>query len=107
MRWGRRRLIAKFEGMFAFTFWDGRAQQLLLARDPMGIKPLYYHSRAGEFIFASEVKVMVRSEACPLTLNPDAVNSFLTYGAVIGPNRNSSRNSRTRAGPSATGERTR
>ena len=71
--------------MFAFAYWDGRVQQLLLARDPMGVKPLYYHSRAGEFIFASEVKVIARSGACPLTLNPDAVNSFLAFGAVIGP----------------------
>ena len=84
VRWGEAAL-EKFEGMFAFAYWDGRAQQLLLARDPMGIKPLYYHSRAGEFIFASEVKVIVRSAACPLTLNPDVVNSFLTFGAVIGP----------------------
>jgi asparagine synthase (glutamine-hydrolysing) len=84
VRWGEAAL-PKFEGMFAFAYWDGRAQQLLLVRDPMGIKPLYYHSRAGEIIFASEVKVIVRSGACSTTLNPDAVNSFLSYGAVIGP----------------------
>jgi asparagine synthase (glutamine-hydrolysing) len=84
VHWGEAAL-PKLEGMFAFAYWDGRAQQLLLVRDPMGIKPLYYHSRAGEFIFASEVKIIVRSGACPATLNPDAVNSFLTYGAVIGP----------------------
>ena len=71
--------------MFAFAYWDGRERTLLVARDAMGIKPLYYHAGAGTFAFASEVKAMERAQICPLTLDEDAVDSFLSYGAVIGP----------------------
>ena len=52
----------------------------------MGIKPLYYYSRAARFAFASEVKALEHAHICPLTLDRDAVDSFLAYGAVIGPN---------------------
>jgi asparagine synthase (glutamine-hydrolysing) len=85
VQWGVAALN-KLEGMFAFAFWDGRNQSLLLARDRMGIKPLYYCQGRRGFAFASEVKVLERADICPLTLDRDAVDSFLTYGAVIGPN---------------------
>src|SRR5687767_8482098 len=52
-QWGLE-LLSKLCGMFAFAIWDSRQKTLLLARDPMGIKPLYYHVRSsGELIFAS------------------------------------------------------
>ena len=85
VQWGEAAL-AKVEGMFAFAFWDGRARSLLLARDRMGIKPLYYRRARRGFAFASEVKVLERANLGPLTLDRDAVDSFLAYGAVIGPN---------------------
>ncbi len=72
--------------MFAFAFWDGRAHRLLLARDRMGIKPLYYYSGPRRFAFASEVKALERADLGTLTLDREAVDSFLAYGAVIGPN---------------------
>src|SRR5580658_4253545 len=72
--------------MFAFAFWDGRDRNLLLARDRMGVKPLYYYAGPRGFAFASEVKVLERAQICPLTPDRDAVDSFLAYGAVIGPN---------------------
>jgi asparagine synthase (glutamine-hydrolysing) len=52
----------------------------------MGIKPLYYQAGPREFAFASEVKALERAHIGPLTLDRDAVDSFLAYGAVIGPN---------------------
>src|ERR1019366_3852761 len=85
VQWGEAALN-KLEGMFAFAFWDGRGRTLLLARDRLGIKPLYYYSGPREFAFASEVKVLERAHRGPLTLDRDAVDSFLAYGAVIGPN---------------------
>ncbi len=85
VQWGEAALN-KLEGMFAFAFWDGRERNLLLARDRMGIKPLYYCRAGRDFAFASEVKALERAHICPLTLDRDAVDSFLTYGAVIGPN---------------------
>src|SRR6185503_14701257 len=50
------RAVEHLRGMFAFAVWDGRLRQLLLARDRLGIKPLYYAERDGEFVFASELK---------------------------------------------------
>ena len=85
VQWGEQAL-QKLEGMFAFGFWDGRSRNLLLARDGMGMKPLYYHSGPTGFAFASEVKVLERAQICPLTVDHGAVDSFLAYGAVIGPN---------------------
>ena len=85
VQWGEAALN-KLDGMFAFAFWDGRERNLLLARDRMGVKPLYYCRAGRDFAFASEVKALERAQICPLTLDRDAVDSFLTYGAVIGPN---------------------
>lgn len=91
VQWGEQAL-QKLEGMFAFAFWDARGRSLLLARDRVGVKPLYYcsgqssHSGARGFAFASEVKVLERARIGPLTPDRDAVDSFLAYGAVIGPN---------------------
>src|SRR5271155_2479065 len=86
LQWGEEAL-GKIEGMFAFAFWDGRSSNLLLARDRLGMKPVYYcsGSRSGRraFAFASEVKVLERAQICPLNIDQDAVDSFLTYGAVI------------------------
>ncbi len=84
VEWGDSAL-QKIEGMFAFAFWDGRRGNLLLARDRMGIKPLYYCVGSGGFAFASEVKVLERAGICSFTVDADAVDSFLAYGAVIGP----------------------
>ncbi|HXY33908.1 MAG TPA: asparagine synthase (glutamine-hydrolyzing) [Planctomycetaceae bacterium] len=58
MRWGAA-FVERLNGMFAFAFWDDRERELLLARDPLGIKPLYYtEPRAGSLLFASEVKAL-------------------------------------------------
>jgi asparagine synthase (glutamine-hydrolysing) len=89
VQWGEDAL-QKIEGMFSFAFCDGKNGDLLVARDRVGMKPLYYcsspSSRKPGFAFASEVKVLERSHICPLNIDQDAVDSFLAYGAVIGPN---------------------
>ena len=86
VRWGESALD-KLQGMFAFAFWNGRGGKLLLARDRIGMKPLYYLSSASArgFAFASEVKVLERAGMGPLTVDRAAVDSFLAYGAVTGP----------------------
>jgi asparagine synthase (glutamine-hydrolysing) len=85
VQWGERAL-QRIEGMFAFAFWDGRSATLLLARDRVGMKPLYYWAGQAGFGFASEVKVLERAGISALNVDQDAVDSFLAYGAVIGPN---------------------
>jgi len=58
MRWGSR-FVERLNGMFAFALWDNRERELLLARDPLGIKPLYYTEPApGSILFASEIKAL-------------------------------------------------
>jgi asparagine synthase (glutamine-hydrolysing) len=84
VKWGEGALT-KLSGMYAFGFWDGIRKELLLARDPLGIKPLYYFDIPGLFIFGSEVKVIQASNLRNFTLDKNAVRSFLTYGAVIRP----------------------
>lgn len=85
------RATASFRGMFAFAYWDVRRQQLLLARDPMGIKPLYFARNAdpsGEWslIFASEVRAILAAGLLDAPrLNPQAVASVVWNGFVTAP----------------------
>lgn len=78
VEWGPAAL-PKFNGMFAFAFWDARNQSLLLARDRYGIKPLYFTHRAGGFIFASEVKALLTHPSCPTSLDAPALLEYLTF----------------------------
>jgi len=84
VHWGERAL-EKLQGMFAFAFWDGRGKELWLVRDRVGMKPLYYWPAARGFGFASEVKVLERARLGALNVDHGAVDSFLAYGAVSGP----------------------
>ena len=54
--------LKHLEGMFAFAIWDSKKQQLFIARDRIGIKPLYYYFNSGKFVFASEIKAILQ---CP------------------------------------------
>ncbi|HEY3066267.1 MAG TPA: asparagine synthase (glutamine-hydrolyzing) [Methylomirabilota bacterium] len=77
--------VHHLRGMFAFAIWDRRRRSLLLARDRLGIKPLYYASVGGELIFASELKAILRSPAVPREVDPEAVVAYLRYGYVPDP----------------------
>ena len=59
------RCVEKLRGMFAFAIWDTRTEKLLLARDRLGIKPLYYSAAADRIIFASEIKALLASSLVP------------------------------------------
>jgi len=67
--------------MFAFALWDGRERLVLLARDPFGMKPLYYMADQGQFRFASQVKALP-SGGVDGQVSPTGVVSFLTWGYV-------------------------
>ncbi len=75
----------RLEGMFAFALWDARRQRLLLARDPMGVKPLYYHQSTDAFVFASEVRTLLGSGLVPPKADPTGVMSYLAFGSVYEP----------------------
>jgi asparagine synthase (glutamine-hydrolysing) len=77
--------LARLRGMFAFAVWDARSQQLFLARDRLGIKPLYYHHGPDGFLFASELRSLLSSDMVPRRLDPEAMASFLRVGGVVEP----------------------
>jgi asparagine synthase (glutamine-hydrolysing) len=70
----------RLRGMFAVALWDAREQQLVLARDRFGIKPLYYRDAGGELSFASELDALPQGE-----LDPDAIEAFLALNYVPAP----------------------
>src|SRR5208282_2166532 len=82
--WGES-CLTRLGGMFAFALWDALRNRLLLARDPMGIKPLYYHQSARTFIFASEVRTLLRTGLVPRKADPTGVMSYLAFGSVYEP----------------------
>jgi asparagine synthase (glutamine-hydrolysing) len=83
-RWGPK-CLGKFRGMFAFAVWDAKAQQLFLARDPMGIKPLYYAQSGSFFIFASEVRSLLGTGLVPARLDLAGLTNYLTFGSAYDP----------------------
>jgi asparagine synthase (glutamine-hydrolysing) len=82
--WGES-CLTHLNGMFAFALWDAPKKKFLLARDPMGIKPLYYWQSGQTFVFASEVRSLLRTGLVPRKPNPTAVLSYLAFGSVYEP----------------------
>jgi len=76
--------INYLRGMFAFAIWDERKKKLLLVRDRFGIKPLYYARTGKGFIFASELKAILETEAVPREVDKQALNLYLTFRYVPG-----------------------
>ena len=75
--------VQHFEGMFAFAIWDDDQQQLLLARDRMGIKPLYYAPVEGGMRFASNTQALLTSDDIDTAIDPIGLHHQLTLHAVI------------------------
>jgi len=76
--WGPEAL-RRFRGMFAFAIFDERTGDLVLARDPLGIKPLYYLPRGAGLVFASELKALVAALGSELRIEPGAVVASMLY----------------------------
>ena len=83
-RWGED-CLAKFRGMFAFAIWDARRHRLFIARDPMGIKPLYYAEASSYFLFASEVRTLLGTGLVPRHIDPAGLLNYLTFGSAYDP----------------------
>jgi asparagine synthase (glutamine-hydrolysing) len=77
--------VTRFNGMFAFAVWDARTQRLFLARDRMGIKPLYVWQGAEGVVFGSELKAVLAAPWVPREWDIDAIDDFLTYEYVPAP----------------------
>src|SRR4051812_30940955 len=72
-------------GMFAIALWDARERRLLLARDPFGIKPLYYRVAGGVLSFASELKALVRQPGFAGEIDLEALEAYLAFNSVPSP----------------------
>ncbi|MBU6327782.1 MAG: asparagine synthase (glutamine-hydrolyzing), partial [Verrucomicrobia bacterium] len=77
--------LEQLDGMFALAFYHAASRRVLLARDPMGIKPLYVAKLPGRVVFASEVRAMLASGLVPADLDQAGIASFLAYGAPQDP----------------------
>ena len=79
------RMLPRLRGMFAFAIWDTHLQELFLARDPYGIKPLYYSATKSCFIFASQVKALLASGLVSTEREPAGLAGFYLWGSVPQP----------------------
>ncbi|MEI6125436.1 MAG: asparagine synthase (glutamine-hydrolyzing), partial [Pseudomonadota bacterium] len=77
--------VGRLRGMFAFALWDSGRQQLFMARDRVGKKPLVYAVAEGALLFASEIKSLLKDPSVRTEVNPEALHHYLTYQYVPGP----------------------
>ena len=77
--------LQQLNGMFAFALWDKNKQQLFIARDRLGKKPLYYYAQNGRFAFGSEIKAILALTDIPREIRLDAVRDFFAYQYVPDP----------------------
>jgi len=82
--WGEA-AVSKLNGMFAFAFYDARSRRILLARDPLGIKPLYVAALPDRLVFASEIRAILASGLVPHDLDVAGIAGMLAYGSVPSP----------------------
>lgn len=83
-RWGRD-CVKHFNGMFAFAIWNKSTEELFIARDRMGIKPLYYYQHESSLLFSSELRGLLQSGLVPKKLNREGVVDYLRYQTVHAP----------------------
>jgi asparagine synthase (glutamine-hydrolysing) len=78
-------LVERLRGMFAFAIWDRRRRRLLLGRDRVGKKPLFWTRRGTRFAFASELRALLQDSAIPRVFDPRAIDAYLTFQYVPHP----------------------
>ncbi|MCI0487864.1 MAG: asparagine synthase (glutamine-hydrolyzing) [Blastocatellia bacterium] len=83
-RWGTDS-VKRLRGMFAFGIWDQRRRLLMLARDRVGKKPLFYTRLGDRFLFASELQGLLAAEHVPRRVNLSAIDAYLSWGYIPAP----------------------
>ncbi|MBG15169.1 MAG: asparagine synthase (glutamine-hydrolyzing) [Crocinitomicaceae bacterium] len=83
-KWGIH-FLTKLDGMFAMALWDIEHKKLFLARDTMGIKPLYYYQNNNSVAFSSEIRSLFECDLVPRKLNHGALHDYLNYSTVHSP----------------------
>jgi asparagine synthase (glutamine-hydrolysing) len=76
--------VEHLNGMFTFAIWDKRARQLFIARDRMGVKPLYYWQAQGVFVFASEIKSLLAWDFVKASLRKESIPEYLVFRHLSG-----------------------
>jgi asparagine synthase (glutamine-hydrolysing) len=82
--WGPR-CVERFNGMFAFAIWERESGRVILARDRLGIKPLYYAESPGRFRFASTLPALLAAGGVDTTIDPVALHHYMSWHAVVPP----------------------
>jgi asparagine synthase (glutamine-hydrolysing) len=77
--------VLRFNGMFALAIWDEVERRLFLARDRIGIKPLYYYFDGAGITFASEIKSILQDRRIPRELSHEGITNYFTYGHSVAP----------------------
>jgi asparagine synthase (glutamine-hydrolysing) len=77
-------MAKELNGIFAYAIWDSRRNELHLARDPFGVKPLFYTWRDGRFLFGSEIKCLLQDPLVPREVDLQALHDFLTFDYIPG-----------------------
>jgi asparagine synthase (glutamine-hydrolysing) len=83
--WGER-CLHEFRGMFAFALWDAQRHRMFVARDPMGIKPMYFYQSDRYFMFSSEVRTLLGTGLVPRVIDCAGLLNYLTFGSLYDPN---------------------
>ena len=83
-QWGNR-LVERLRGMFAFAIWNSKNSELFIARDRLGIKPLYFYYDEKTFLFASEIKAILQAQSINRELDFMAIDDYLTYMYIPAP----------------------
>ncbi len=82
LHWGQD-CLEKFNGMFAFAIWNNQTCEVFLARDRLGIKPLYFHVTPETFLFASTTQALLESSSVSRTINPIALHHYMHFHSVV------------------------
>lgn len=77
--------VGRLNGIFGLAIWDSRSRRLLLARDPFGVKPLYYHDDGRRLAWASEIKALLADSSIPRGVDLEALDLYLTFRFVPSP----------------------
>jgi asparagine synthase (glutamine-hydrolysing) len=77
--------VTRLEGMYGFALWDSRQRKLLVVRDRLGIKPVYYWKHPSGFAFASEIKALTALAGFTTALDEDALRDYLCVGYAVAP----------------------
>jgi asparagine synthase (glutamine-hydrolysing) len=84
LEWGAA-CIERLNGMFALAIWDARSQSLLLGRDRVGKKPMYYYRKGSFIAFASELKALRAGAGIPSELDPESLDCYFSFGYIPAP----------------------